>query len=121
MNLSKLQSEVLSEFGKKFIYNGGFTDEDDAKLSNSLRDEVEQFLSDQIQKAYSKGREEVLDMANDELNQVINNKTIKYPPKYGVRLPNRPIPMEEQMFMCEEVAWRRVIEKLSIQSKGKIK
>jgi len=58
MTLSKLQSEAVLEFDKKFFFNRG-------KLKGFMKPSIDgsnikQFLSDQIQKAYSKGREEVL-------------------------------------------------------------
>ena len=52
-NLSKLQSEAVLEFENKFFINNG-----EMKVETFL--DAKQFLSDQIQKASSNGREEVL-------------------------------------------------------------
>lgn len=57
MNLSKLQSKAVKEFDEKYVIksNAGT-----GLLRYTDADKIKQFLSDQIQKAYSKGREEVL-------------------------------------------------------------
>lgn len=116
-SLDKLNEEIIKSFWElkdSLIYEAEVSDED---IEKDVKKQLEQFLKQSLKKVADESRRETIELANSELNEVINKKTIKYPPKYGVRLPNRPIPMEEQMFMCEEVAWRRIIEKLSITNK----
>ena len=56
--LSKLQSEAVKELDSKFY--GKIYLETTPNGDNKKRTELKQFLSDQIQKAYSEGREEVI-------------------------------------------------------------
>jgi len=57
-------------------------------------------------------RQQLIEFSNKELETVINTKTSEFPPMYSAGPANRPISMRRQLLMCEETAWRKVIDKL---------
>ena len=108
MNLSKLQSEAVELFWKT---DWGFSKVED-------KSNMEQFLSDQIQKAYSKGREEVLEIIDTEMevdlkpdgendwNDGFNDACLAWDSLLNITIGRIK---------------RGVFDNLSIQSKGKMK
>jgi hypothetical protein len=72
MNISKLQTDAKQEFIVVLDTYNCLIEGDDADYKQG-REYLNQFLSDQIQKAYSKGREE-MEKKYSELIMAVENK-----------------------------------------------
>jgi hypothetical protein len=115
MTVKKLQSEAVLEFKKNYgniIQLASGIEGGQMSTSNIhfIDKDVEQFLSDQIQKAYSKGREEVL--KEIEAKQKDENDIYD---KIKFIIENPPLPNKKLIKAFKE------FKNLSIQSKGNMK
>ena len=122
-NPSKLQSEAVKEFNLtlssliKNISVGQYNDKGVNIGFKSGKEVIEQFLSDQIQKAYSNGREEAVEVIKKhrpvffkgDLKSLLSQDEVM-----TVREVLRIEILEELGIDCSKM-------RLSIQSKGKMK
>ena len=104
MTVSKLQSEAvkgLMKLKETLIYDEEVSDED---AERDAENQIKQFLSDQIQKAYLLGKEESFNEGLGYAKVIVSEEFNKMKPftSFGV----------------SEIV-ENIIEQLSIQSKGK--
>jgi hypothetical protein len=113
MNLSKLQSEAVKEIDKMFTFQEGKLKGSSKPIFDWQKPILEKLVSDQIQKAYSKGREEENKKLRDASSYIFDLEI----PEHDVRIDLEFRPQIRAMCVADQLKCQIITAKLEYWTK----